>query len=101
MQCGMGVPFMAVKFHILVFWVWYGRLLNGHPSISNEPLLCTYLYDSWYENASLSSSSLYIYIYIYIYMELDGVSCLIHWISMLSSSTRIIGAPVSHVLSTQ
>ena len=67
MQCGMGVPFMAVKFHILVFWVWYGRLLNGHPSISNEPLLCTYLYDSWYENASLSSSSLYIYIYIYIY----------------------------------
>jgi len=31
--------------------VWHS-LLNGYPSISNEPLLCADLYDSWYENAS-------------------------------------------------
>jgi hypothetical protein len=28
----------------------YHNLLNGYPSISNKPLLCADLYESWYEN---------------------------------------------------
>lgn len=92
MQCGMGVPFMAseVSHFGLLGMAWHS-LLNGYPSIPNEPLLCADLYDSWYENNA----------YFFLNVQLDGVSCLIHWISTLSSSTRIIGAPISHVLSTQ
>jgi hypothetical protein len=72
--------------------VWHS-LLNGYPSISHEPLLCADLYNSWYENNASY--------FFFFNVKLVGISCLIHRISTLSSSTRIIGAPVSHVLSTQ
>jgi hypothetical protein len=41
------------------------------------------------------------FIYTYIYVALGTVSCSTHWRATLSISTRITGAPVSHIHPTQ
>jgi len=47
--CGGTFHGSKVSHFGLLGLVWHS-LLNGYPSISNEPLLCGDLYDSWYEN---------------------------------------------------